>query len=216
MHRWQSGNGIGPVGPAVASWLSPLRRGLRLVRRDGRSRHRDRASADGLVDDSRGPNDRAGGDYITNSLLRTATVLTTIRVYAKSRPSSLIAGRLRRRPEGGARSWRPGAAERTAVAGGAGPDRPGASVRPWAKSRRGFRWALPGDEAPVPRPKIATWSAERCRPGRNGTRWSRLASATEMPVTRPGAPPPLIRGRQAKETAARARRRRGGVKVRRK
>jgi hypothetical protein len=119
-------------------------------------------------------------DYITNSLLRTATPLTTSRVYTKSHPSSLIEGRLRRRPEGWAGWWRPGAAERTAVAGGAGPDRPDACVRSGAKSRRGSRWALPGDEAPVPRPKIATWSAERRRPARNGTRRSRLASAMEM------------------------------------
>ena len=37
-----------------------------------------------------------------------------------------------------------------------GPDRPGATAWPWAKSRRGFRWALPEGEASVLRPKSAT------------------------------------------------------------
>src|SRR5205823_3881264 len=40
-----------------------------------------------------------------------------------------------------------------------GTERSGRCARPWAKSRRGFRWALPEDEAPVPQPKTATWSA---------------------------------------------------------
>src|ERR1700752_4130915 len=72
-------------------------------------------------------------------------------------------GRLRRRPEGGAGSGVPGrrreprfreARDRSA----------GRYVWPWAKSRRGFRWALPEDEALVAQPKIATWSAERRPP----------------------------------------------------
>jgi hypothetical protein len=45
-----------------------------------------------------------------------------------------------------------------------GTERSGRYARPWAKSRRGFRWALPEDEASVLRPKIATWSAVRRPP----------------------------------------------------
>jgi hypothetical protein len=75
-------------------------------------------------------------------------------------------------------------AERTVVAGGAGPDRPGASAWPWAKSRRGFRWALPEDEALVAQPKIATLERREAPSRRTGGKASRLASATKMPVTR--------------------------------
>jgi hypothetical protein len=59
-----------------------------------------------------------------------------------------------------------------------------ASVWPWAKSQRGFRWALPEDEAPVSPPKIATLERREAPSRRTGGKASRLASATEMPVTR--------------------------------
>jgi hypothetical protein len=95
-----------------------------------------------------------------------------------------------------------------------GTERSGCYARPWAKSRRGFRWALPEDEAPVPPPKIATWSAER-RPPVAREDYVAPRKRDGLPVTRSGAPPPLIRGgeREGKrKQRTRGRKRAAGTK----